>query len=91
MSGPELLAAQMAEVDAELLKWEKYKWAGDDTMGTINIVEFWKVSIHSTKSMNSSYIYGIPGSLLCVPIAIPSSNGYPTCAGIFIQQTDVHA
>ncbi|KAG8736244.1 hypothetical protein FRC11_002744 [Ceratobasidium sp. 423] len=32
----------MADVDAELLWWEKYEWAGDDMMGTVNIVEFWK-------------------------------------------------
>ncbi|KDN40149.1 hypothetical protein RSAG8_08349, partial [Rhizoctonia solani AG-8 WAC10335] len=42
MSKAELLAAHMAEVDAELLRWEKYEWAGSDTMGTVNIVDFWK-------------------------------------------------
>ncbi|CAE6514983.1 unnamed protein product [Rhizoctonia solani] len=32
----------MADVEAELLRWEQYEWAGNDTMGTVNLVEFWK-------------------------------------------------
>ncbi|KDN37856.1 hypothetical protein RSAG8_09830, partial [Rhizoctonia solani AG-8 WAC10335] len=32
----------MADVEAELIRWEQYEWAGNDTMGTINLVEFWK-------------------------------------------------
>ncbi|CAE6436518.1 unnamed protein product [Rhizoctonia solani] len=33
----------MADVEAELLRWEQYEWSGNDTMGTVNLVEFWKV------------------------------------------------
>jgi hypothetical protein len=33
----------MAEVDAELLRWEQSEWAGIAAMGTVNLVEFWKV------------------------------------------------
>jgi hypothetical protein len=33
----------MTDVEAELLRWEQYEWAGNDTMGTVNLVEFWKV------------------------------------------------
>ncbi|EUC64490.1 hAT family dimerization protein, partial [Rhizoctonia solani AG-3 Rhs1AP] len=38
----ELTAIYMADVEAELLRWEQYEWAGNDTMGTVNLVEFWK-------------------------------------------------
>ncbi|CAE6365245.1 unnamed protein product [Rhizoctonia solani] len=42
MSKDKLLTLHMTKVDAELLRWEKYEWVGNDTMGTIDIVEFWK-------------------------------------------------
>ncbi|CAE6470540.1 unnamed protein product [Rhizoctonia solani] len=32
----------MADVETELLHWEQYEWAGNDTMGTVDLVEFWK-------------------------------------------------
>ncbi|CAE6469560.1 unnamed protein product, partial [Rhizoctonia solani] len=43
LSRQELTAMYMADVDAELICWEQYEWVGNDTMGTINLVEFWKV------------------------------------------------
>ncbi|CAE6447005.1 unnamed protein product [Rhizoctonia solani] len=42
LSRQELTAMYMADVDAELICWEQYEWVGNDTMGTINLVEFWK-------------------------------------------------
>ncbi|CAE6344915.1 unnamed protein product [Rhizoctonia solani] len=42
LSSKELTSVYMADVEAELLRWEQYKWAGNDTMGTVNLVEFWK-------------------------------------------------
>jgi hypothetical protein len=34
----------MAEVDAELLRWEELKGIHFENMGTVNLVDFWKVS-----------------------------------------------
>ncbi|CAE7086893.1 unnamed protein product [Rhizoctonia solani] len=42
LSSKELELIFMADVEAELLRWEQYEWAGSDTMGTVNLVEFWK-------------------------------------------------
>lgn len=44
LSERDILLWDMAEVDEELLRWEKFVWAGIDAMGTVNLVEFWKVS-----------------------------------------------
>jgi hypothetical protein len=44
LSPEELLLAHMADVDAKLLRWEQYKRSDSETMGTINLVEFWKAS-----------------------------------------------
>ncbi|CAE6432643.1 unnamed protein product [Rhizoctonia solani] len=41
-SRQELTVMYMTDVEAELLRWEQYEWAGNDTMGTVNLVEFWK-------------------------------------------------
>jgi hypothetical protein len=34
----------MAEVDAELLRWEAFDEYDEKSMGTLNMVDFWKVS-----------------------------------------------
>lgn len=40
----ELLLRHMAEVDAELLRWEALDVIDAETMGTVSMVDFWKVS-----------------------------------------------
>lgn len=45
ISADNLLKAHMRAVEAELLHWEQYDWTGDNHLGTMNLVEFWKVSI----------------------------------------------
>jgi hypothetical protein len=44
LSKEELLLRHMAEVDAELLRWEELEGYAYETMGTLNLVEFWEVS-----------------------------------------------
>jgi hypothetical protein len=50
LSPEELIVLYMADVEAELLRWEQYDWAGNDTMGTLSLVEFWKVCMHSLQN-----------------------------------------
>jgi hypothetical protein len=45
LSADDLLRFHMRTVEGELLRWEQDDWTGDDMMGTVNLVEFWKVSI----------------------------------------------
>ena len=40
----ELLLRQMVEVDTELLRWEALDVLDAETMGTVGMVAFWKVS-----------------------------------------------
>ncbi|KAG8723268.1 hypothetical protein FRC09_004050 [Ceratobasidium sp. 395] len=42
LSADELLTRHMAEVDAELLRWESLRGYDLDTMGTISLVDLWK-------------------------------------------------
>ncbi|CAE6352727.1 unnamed protein product, partial [Rhizoctonia solani] len=44
-SANDLLIAHMRAVEAELLCWEQYEWTGNDTLGTVSLVEFWKVTM----------------------------------------------
>ena len=43
LSPQELRLIYMANVEAGMLCLEQYAWVGNDTMGTVNLVEFWKV------------------------------------------------
>ncbi|KDN47788.1 hypothetical protein RSAG8_03208, partial [Rhizoctonia solani AG-8 WAC10335] len=45
-SANDLLIAHMRAVEAELLRWEQYEWTGNDTLGTVSLVEFWKAHRH---------------------------------------------
>ncbi|KEP49154.1 HAT family dimerization protein [Rhizoctonia solani 123E] len=46
LSDAELLARHMADVEAELLRWEQFEWSGEDSMGSVDLVEFWRVHKH---------------------------------------------
>jgi hypothetical protein len=45
ISEADTLRANMRAVEAELLRLENYEWNGEDVLGTVNLVEFWKVRI----------------------------------------------
>ncbi|CAE6412973.1 unnamed protein product [Rhizoctonia solani] len=46
LSSNKILIANMRIVEAELLRWEQYEWTGSNTLGTVNLVEFWKAHRH---------------------------------------------
>ncbi|CEL53436.1 hypothetical protein RSOLAG1IB_11368 [Rhizoctonia solani AG-1 IB] len=46
LSDRELLICHMADVDAELFRWEQFEWLGEDSMGSVDLVEFWRTHKH---------------------------------------------
>ncbi|KAG8683353.1 hypothetical protein FRC11_013661 [Ceratobasidium sp. 423] len=46
LSEEELLVCHMADVDAELLRWEQFEWTGEDSLGSVELVKFWRVHKH---------------------------------------------
>ncbi|KAG8717679.1 hypothetical protein FRC11_003715, partial [Ceratobasidium sp. 423] len=46
LSEEKLLVHHMADADAELLHWEQFEWAGEDSLGSIELVKFWRVHKH---------------------------------------------